>query len=153
MCACVFADMVRDDWEGVFKGCDRTATPHARFTISIPKLPTVFTGSGDLTAALLLANSDAFPHSFVTACERTIATVQAVCKRTMDFYSKCVAELEAAKADASGARRWIIDAATSSSGQMGAVVPVFGELRLVQSKADIENPMVPSHLKAKSALH
>lgn len=202
--------MVRDDWETVFAGIARpgseasapasastgaavaggsaaaAARSHARFAIRIPKLRSVFTGSGDLTAALLLAHATAHPHSLVTACEKTIATVAAVCKRTMAHYATCTAALEAeraaaaaaaatsAAAGASGssapsggagagaaagagvtaageagsvavsgpgsASSWLSLAAASTSGQMGAVIPAFNELRIVQSKADIESP-------------
>lgn len=167
------AECVFDDLEHVFKGIDRSTFPRARFTIAIPKLSSVFTGSGDLTAALLLAHAYDNPHSLVTACERAISTVQTVCKRTLEHYHTCELELAAAKAaaaststsgssdvsssgtgvasDAGRVRSsagWIIAAAASASGQMGTVIPVFNELRLIQSKRDIERPEVPPHLKA-----
>jgi hypothetical protein len=148
---------VTDDIPSVFAGVDPASSPRARFTISIPRLPSVFTGSGDLTAALLLAHSSALPRALATACERTMATVQAVCRRTMEYYSGVAAELEAVKAavTAGGAGATIapahaalMAAAASSSGQMGGVIPCFNELRLVQSKADIEAPAVPPSLRA-----
>jgi hypothetical protein len=146
------AEHVEDDWDTVFAGVDRTATAHARFTITIPKLSSVFTGSGDLTAALLLAHSHEHPKSLVSACEKSIATVQAVCKRTIAHYHDSLAALEAAKSAPEGSgNKWIIDAAASSSGQMGAIIPAFNELRLIQSKADIEAPLVPTELKATAA--
>lgn len=159
---------------GAGAGSSPAASPrsHARFAIRIPKLRSVFTGSGDLTAALLLAHADAHPHSLVTACEKTIATVAAVCKRTMAHYAACTAALEAerasaaaaaaadagaapassgdasadagaaataAESDAGGATSWLSLAAASTSGQMGSVIPAFNELRIVQSKGDIES--------------
>jgi len=144
---------------------DRAAHSHARFTITITKLPSVFTGTGDLTSALILAHATTAPKAFAGACEKALTTVQAVCRRTMAHYDACTRELAAAKAavaaggdtpttagGGSGARKWIIDAAASSSGQMGSVVPVFNELRLVQSKGDIEAPVVPADLRAAAVV-
>lgn len=60
----------------------KPATRFAQFKLTIPKFAFHFTGTGDLTAALLLAWSRKLPHAFVTACENAIASVQAVCART-----------------------------------------------------------------------
>jgi pyridoxine kinase len=48
-----------------------------RFRIDFPKLPFKFTGTGDLTASLLLAWLTKLPASFVTVCEQSLASVQA----------------------------------------------------------------------------
>jgi hypothetical protein len=44
----------------LFPGHAPAAGGHARFGICIPRLPASFTGTGDLTAALLLANSGGY---------------------------------------------------------------------------------------------
>jgi hypothetical protein len=121
------------------------AKSHVQFAIPIPKLPTVFTGTGDLTAALLLAHSHECPGAFATACERALATVHAVCRRTMARYDAAAAALAAAGSSASDAVTWLAAAAKSSSGQMGTVVPVMGELALIASKGDIEHPPTAAH--------
>lgn len=134
--------------------------------VSFPKLDSVFTGSGDLTAALLLAHSHALPHDLTSACERALASVQAVCRATRDYYAACVDRLRmsasaepsatapagsasAASSDTSGTgstpsatprSAWMATAAASSSGQMGSVIPVFNELRLIQSRDVLERP-------------
>jgi len=59
----------------------------ARFALRVPLLRAAFTGTGDLTAALLLANSTRFPQSFAMALESTIASVYATARRTLDFMS------------------------------------------------------------------
>jgi pyridoxine kinase len=58
---------------------------HARFGLSIPRLPSSFTGTGDLVAALLLLHSTLHPRDMPLACEKTVATVHAVCRRTMAY--------------------------------------------------------------------
>jgi hypothetical protein len=58
----------------------------------------------------------------------------------MAHYEACTERL---KEEQSGAKEasWISKAAGSSNGQLGkGIVPAFNELRLIQSKNDIENP-------------
>ena len=101
--------MVTDDavlWDAVSPA---SRGPYARFQIDIPQLDFKFTGTGDLTAALLLAWYSKLPTQFATVCERTIASLQAVCGRTM---AMC-------------------DGSVRSK-----------ELRIVESKADLESPTV-----------
>ena len=69
LCRCVArtpvdcnAGSVEDEWETTFAGVDKKRRPHAVFRIDIARLDSAFTGSGDLTAALLLA------HSQVSLC-------------------------------------------------------------------------------------
>ncbi|XP_063974512.1 pyridoxal kinase isoform X2 [Diachasmimorpha longicaudata] len=89
-------------------------------TMDIPKIPTNYTGSGDLFAALFLAHSY-IQRDLKTALERTINTLHSVLLRTHEFRSKFAKEpVQKAK---------------------------LKELRLIQSKADIENP--PSKLRAE----
>eukprot|EP00743_Colponemidia_sp_Colp-15_P005547 GILK01005967.1.p1 GENE.GILK01005967.1~~GILK01005967.1.p1 ORF type:complete len:306 (-),score=45.66 GILK01005967.1:205-1089(-) len=71
--------------------------------ISVPRIPHGFTGTGDLTAALLLAYLHEH-QDIAVACEKAVAAVQAVIHRTY------------------------------AEGK--------GELQLIQSKRDIEDPQV-----------
>jgi pyridoxine kinase len=84
------------------------------FRIEFPRLEANFVGSGDVFAALLLAWSNKHPNNLQLACEKTISSLQAVLKRTL----------------------------TSAEALAKGGVPNIGqlELRLVQSKADIESP-------------
>lgn len=61
----------------------RAVSRHARFSLGIPRLPIHFTGTGDLTAALLLAWSHRLPGRFASVVEHAIASVQGVCNVTM----------------------------------------------------------------------
>lgn len=174
---------------GAGAAAEAAPSKFARFSITIPKLHSVFTGSGDLTAALLLAHATETPRALASACEKTIATVQAVCRRTMAHYNDCTVALEAerakatdaagasaagaagadaagssegaaaaaavpyaaaAKASAEHAPSWLSLAAGSTSGQMGAIIPAFNELRIVQSKRDIECPPDTSGFRARA---
>ncbi|XP_013421781.1 pyridoxal kinase [Lingula anatina] len=83
--------------------------------LEIPKLPANFTGTGDLFAALLLAWMDKHAGNLKLACEKTISTIQVILKRTL----KVAQELAG-------------PGNHPSPGQL--------ELRLIQSKRDIENP-------------
>lgn len=90
-----------------------------RVTMKIPKLDAVFTGTGDLFAALLLAWMHKTNENLIISLENTVASLQAVLKRTLTY-------------------------ALSLS---GASKPDVGqlELRLIQSKSDIEEPKVELH--------
>ncbi|KAF2905739.1 hypothetical protein ILUMI_00452 [Ignelater luminosus] len=79
-------------------------------TINIPKLPACFTGTGDLFASLFLAWIYKTDNCLKEALERTIGTLQAVLKRTLNYAT------------------------------VVGVSPKSLELKLIQSKADIENP-------------
>lgn len=79
----------------------------------MPRLPATFTGTGDLFASLFLAWMNKF-NDVQAALERTSATLQAVLKRTY---------LHARKA---------------TDGDNPTVAAL--ELKLIQSKADIEQP-------------
>ena len=90
------------------KESDSDLSPPSRFKISIPRIPKYFSGTGDLMAALILGHI-ALARDLKTACERSVATIQAILRRTLDSGSD--------------------------------------ELKLIQSKADIENPRI--ELKAE----
>lgn len=99
---------------------EESSTPTLQATkchfLAIPKIPAYFTGTGDLTAALLLAWLRKTDNDVATAMERACASIQAVLSRTW-------AHTQAAKAAG--------QTSTSST-----------ELRLVQSAKDILHPPV-----------
>ncbi|KAJ3110412.1 hypothetical protein HDU96_006631 [Phlyctochytrium bullatum] len=67
-------------------------SPPTRFLIAFPRIRALFTGTGDLLSALLLANlgggavTDA--ASFRAACERAVASMQGVLAATVAFYEE-----------------------------------------------------------------
>lgn len=83
--------------------------------LEFPRLNCTFTGTGDLLSALLLVWTHKHPDNLLLACEKALSTMQAVLKRT----------LESAQA-------------LAGPGNMPS--PAQRELRLVNSKKDIENP-------------
>lgn len=64
----------------LFLGKTKTAV-----TIDIPKFPAHFTGTGDLFASLLLAWMTKSNNDIKTSIENTIASMQAVLKRTIEY--------------------------------------------------------------------
>nr|CAH7764422.1 unnamed protein product [Callosobruchus chinensis] len=89
-----------------------------RYTLVVDKLPIAFIGTGDMFASLLLSWMHKTNGDIKLSLERTVATLQAVLKRTASSIKGC----------------------TPTSRQK--------ELRLVQSKQDIENPQVTIEAKA-----
>ncbi|CAH1391227.1 unnamed protein product [Nezara viridula] len=85
-----------------------------KVTVNIPKLNSNFTGTGDLFAALLLAWMHKTDNDLIQSLENTIGTLQAVLKKTLSH------ALELSKGS--------------------PPTPEQLELRLIQSKNDIENP-------------
>ena len=86
-----------------------------RVKIAIPRLNRAFSGTGDLTAALLLAWTWRLPSDqFPVACEKVVASIQGVLKETM--------RAAAAEGDGDSYKH--------------------NELRLIQSKTVLENPVV-----------
>jgi pyridoxine kinase len=86
----------------------------ARFALRVPRLAGYFTGTGDLTAALLLARTAEAPGRLAAAAEMAVAGVQAVLRRTV--------------------------AAAAAAGPDGG--PSARELRLVQSADELRAPVV-----------
>lgn len=84
----------------------------SRFRLRLAKLDRYFTGAGDLTAALLLANLARAPDRTAEAAASAVAAVQGVLRRTKEA------------ADAPGAKQG----------------PEGGELRLIQSAEEILRP-------------
>ncbi|KAF5747457.1 hypothetical protein HS088_TW05G00178 [Tripterygium wilfordii] len=85
-----------------------------QFKIVIPKIPTYFTGTGDLMTALLLGWSNKYPENLDKAAELAVSSVQALLQRTLDDYKKAG-----------------YDPQSSSL-----------EIRLIQSQDDIRHPQV-----------
>lgn len=87
------------------------------FQIDIPKIPAEFTGTGDLFAALLLAWTTHHPTDLKLACEKVVSTMQHVLRRTLAW--------------------------TQEKTRSGLPLTVAtSEIRLIQSKKDIENPEI-----------
>uniref|UniRef100_A0A9J7YI11 Pyridoxal kinase n=2 Tax=Cyprinus carpio TaxID=7962 RepID=A0A9J7YI11_CYPCA len=85
--------------------------------MDIPRVDAVFVGTGDLFAAMLLAWTHLHPDNLKMACEKTVSVLCHVIKRTIT-YAKEVA------------------------GPNRRPSPAQLELRMVQSKADIEDPAI-----------
>ena len=85
--------------------------------MEIPRIPVQFTGTGDLFAALLLAWLHKHPKDLKLACLKTQSTMQHVLHRTMEH-----------------AKTLVPEGHKPTSAQL--------ELRLIQSKTDIENPQL-----------
>ncbi|XP_034042473.1 pyridoxal kinase-like [Thalassophryne amazonica] len=88
-----------------------------KIRMDIPRVDAVFVGTGDLFAAMLLAWTQLHPNDLKTACEKTVSVIQHVIKRTMTYANKV-------------------------AGPGNVPSPAQLELRMVQSKADIENPVI-----------
>lgn len=89
-------------------------TSPEQFKIVIPKIPAYFTGTGDLTTALLLGWTNKYPNNLDRAAELAVSSLQALLQRTVNDY------LSAG-----------YDPQTSSL-----------EIRLIQSQDDIRSPQV-----------
>ncbi|KAG9271682.1 pyridoxal (pyridoxine, vitamin B6) kinase a [Astyanax mexicanus] len=85
--------------------------------MDIPKVDAVFVGTGDLFAAMLLAWTHHHPNDLKTACEKTVSVMQHVIKRTINY-------------------------AKEAAGPDRRPNPAQLELRMVQSKGDIEDPAI-----------
>lgn len=88
-----------------------------RIQLDIPRYPLDLTGTGDLFAALLLAWLHAYPNNLKLACEKVVSTMQSVIDRT--YTTACELAGEGNKPNLAQK-----------------------ELRLVQSKRDIENAVL-----------
>ncbi|XP_041723518.1 pyridoxal (pyridoxine, vitamin B6) kinase b isoform X3 [Coregonus clupeaformis] len=103
-------------------GSQRTLMPDGtkstqRVRMEIPKVDAVFVGTGDLFAAMLLAWTHHYPNDLKTACEKTFSVMHHVIKRTISY-------------------------AHELAGPGRKPSPPQLELRMVQSKADIEDPAI-----------
>lgn len=93
------------------------STVTQRIRMEMRKVDAVFVGTGDLFAAMLLAWTHKHPDNLKVACEKTVSAMQHVLQRTI----RC------AKAEA-------------GEGQKPS--PAQLELRMVQSRKDIEDPEI-----------
>lgn len=93
------------------------STVTQRIRMEMRKVDAVFVGTGDLFAAMLLAWTHKHPDNLKMACEKTVSAMQHVLQRTI----RC------AKAEA-------------GEGQKPS--PAQLELRMVQSRKDIEDPEI-----------
>ncbi|GAU31110.1 hypothetical protein TSUD_212170, partial [Trifolium subterraneum] len=85
-----------------------------QFKIAIPKIPAYFTGTGDLTTALLLGWSNKHPDNLEKAAELAVSSLQALLQRTLNDYKSAGH-----------------DPKSSSL-----------EIRLIQSQDDIRSPQI-----------
>lgn len=92
------------------------STVTQRIRMEMRKVDAVFVGTGDLFAAMLLAWTHKHPDNLKVACEKTVSAMQHVLQRT----------IQCAKAEAGGQK--------PSPAQL--------ELRMVQSRKDIEDPKI-----------
>ncbi|KAJ8367198.1 hypothetical protein AAFF_G00324410 [Aldrovandia affinis] len=88
-----------------------------RIRMEITKADAVFVGTGDLFAAMLLAWTHHHPKDLKTACEKAVSVMHHVIQRTISFAHKM-------------------------AGPGQRPTPAQLELRMVQSKADIEDPAI-----------
>uniref|UniRef100_A0A3Q0SAP1 pyridoxal kinase n=1 Tax=Amphilophus citrinellus TaxID=61819 RepID=A0A3Q0SAP1_AMPCI len=88
-----------------------------RVRLEVPKVDAVFVGTGDLFAAMLLAWTHHYPNDLKTACEKTFSVMHHVIQRTISY-------------------------AHELAGPGRRPSPPQLELRMVQSKADIEDPAI-----------
>ncbi|XP_061278873.1 pyridoxal kinase isoform X2 [Bos mutus] len=103
-------------------GSQRTRAPDGsmvtqRIRMEMHKVDAVFVGTGDLFAAMLLAWTHKHPNNLKVACEKTVSAMHHVLQRTI----KC---------------------AKAKSGEGVKPSPAQLELRMVQSKKDIESPEI-----------
>uniref|UniRef100_A0A8C5XI07 Pyridoxal kinase n=1 Tax=Microcebus murinus TaxID=30608 RepID=A0A8C5XI07_MICMU len=103
-------------------GSQRTRRPDGsvgteRIRMDIHKVDAVFVGTGDLFAAMLLAWTHKHPNNLKVACEKTVSAMHHVLQRT-------------------------IQCARVQAGEGLRPNPAQLELRMVQSKKDIEDPEI-----------
>ncbi|XP_006812139.1 pyridoxal kinase-like [Saccoglossus kowalevskii] len=99
----------------VLLGSSLTGEKNKRLRLTMHKFDAHFTGTGDLFTALLLVWSHTHPDNLALACEKTIATMQSVLKKTLEVAKK--------------------RAGPGNKPTVGQI-----ELRLISCKDDIEHP-------------
>ncbi|XP_069886885.1 pyridoxal kinase [Dipodomys merriami] len=93
------------------------STATQRIRMEMRKVDAVFVGTGDLFAAMLLAWTHKHPDNLKVACEKTVSAMHHVLQRTMQY-------------------------AQAQAGEGQKPRPAQLELRMVQSKKDIEDPEI-----------
>uniref|UniRef100_A0A674N423 Pyridoxal kinase n=1 Tax=Takifugu rubripes TaxID=31033 RepID=A0A674N423_TAKRU len=97
-----------------------------RVRLEVPKVDAVFVGTGDLFAAMLLAWTHHYPNDLKMACEKTFSVMHHVIQRTISY-------------------------AHELAGPGRRPSPPQLELRMVQSKADIEDPAIVTEATQQSS--
>lgn len=116
--------------------------------VEIPLLKQGFTGTGDLTAALLLAWTEELPHDYVAAVEKTLASVQVRPSQIPRVTHTPTRHNETRACAWMRCVRVLVtrQAVCRRTARAGGV-----ELRLVQSKRDLEDPEAVLSLRLVSA--
>jgi pyridoxine kinase len=109
-------------------------TSTRRFGIKMPRLDFNFAGTGDLTAALFVIERSRHPQDFVSVLENVATIVYSICKRTLDYTRRCRGEAPGGFIDSASINA-VIAASPSPD-----VIAAFGELRLIQSRNDLDRP-------------
>ncbi|RHY96998.1 hypothetical protein DYB35_006012 [Aphanomyces astaci] len=107
------------------------------FKMEVPRLPAYYSGTGDLFAALLLSWLTRHPSNLKLALETVVATVQAVMRRTNDAQS---------------ANRTFIRSYERTTTSFTPSYSYVGELKLIQSRRDIEFPTAAHQPEGAAAL-
>ncbi|XP_049730933.1 pyridoxal kinase isoform X1 [Elephas maximus indicus] len=114
-----------------------------RIRMEMHKVDAAFVGTGDLFAAMLLAWTHKHPNNLKVACEKTVSAMYHVLQRTIQ-YAKGTAQGKQVHSmgnlGQSLAGRLHCKAAKAGKGQKPSSAQL--ELRMVQSKRDIENPEI-----------
>ncbi|KAK7814902.1 hypothetical protein U0070_026403 [Myodes glareolus] len=109
------------------------STVTQRIRMEMRKVDAVFVGTGDLFAAMLLAWTHKHPDNLKVACEKTVSAMQHVLQRTIRCAKgTCPPALPSWEVALSGAQ--------AGAGQKPS--PAQLELRMVQSRKDIEDPEI-----------
>ncbi|XP_070232906.1 pyridoxal kinase isoform X1 [Bos mutus] len=127
-------------------GSQRTRAPDGsmvtqRIRMEMHKVDAVFVGTGDLFAAMLLAWTHKHPNNLKVACEKTVSAMHHVLQRTI----KCAKGRPGGRAGGRqrcGVLQRTIKCAKAKSGEGVKPSPAQLELRMVQSKKDIESPEI-----------
>ncbi|RHY46860.1 hypothetical protein DYB34_005856, partial [Aphanomyces astaci] len=107
------------------------------FKMEVPRLPAYYSGTGDLFAALLLSWLTRHPSNLKLALETVVATVQAVMRRTNDAQS---------------ANRTFVRSYERTTTSFTPSYWYVGELKLIQSRRDIEFPTAAHQPEGAAAL-
>ncbi|MFT7818209.1 pyridoxal kinase isoform X2 [Arapaima gigas] len=131
-------------------GSQRTVKPDGtrstqRIRMEIPKVDAVFVGTGDLFAAMLLAWTHHHPNDLKTACEKTVSVMHHVIQRTISYaHGMSLTPASVFRSALRPSRRSppVSLSVSEMAGPGRRPSPAQLELRMVQSKADIENPAI-----------
>ncbi|PON77434.1 Pyridoxal phosphate (active vitamin B6) biosynthesis, pyridoxal kinase [Parasponia andersonii] len=108
-----------------------------QFKIMIPKIPAYFTGTGDLTTALLLGWSNKYPDNLEKAAELAVSSLQAW--NASEFFSSNYGHgLIDSEEQTALLQRTLNDYRKAGHDPQSSSL----ELRLIQSQDDIRNPQV-----------